>query len=285
MTQWVIYKHTSERSGKSYVGLTKRSMELRWKEHCRDASMGSDKHFHRAIRLYGEDNWKHEVIIEGIDTVEEANALEKFYIKQCDTFENGYNLTLGGDGALFNDDEFTFYNKELNTTETCTVHELSMKYELHPGYVRYVAKGERDHCRGWFIWVGDEGNYDTDPVYKFEHKDYGVEELTLKGMVDKYNLSKGNLHSVTTGKRNHTKGWTLVGNQAVLTERKVAHNAIEVEKYDMDGNTVCTYPSILQAAEDNGVGEHIVRDRCTGRAEGMYNYQGYRFKNKKEGSK
>lgn len=34
MKQWIIYKHTSMRSGKSYIGVTSRTMEARWKEHC-----------------------------------------------------------------------------------------------------------------------------------------------------------------------------------------------------------------------------------------------------------
>lgn len=75
-------------------------MEERWKEHCSDANAGSDAHFHRALRLYGKENWIHEIVASDIDTIEEANSLEKYYIKYYNSFENGYNSTDGGDSFI-----------------------------------------------------------------------------------------------------------------------------------------------------------------------------------------
>jgi len=282
MERWEIYRHTSIRSGKSYIGVTKRTTALRWAEHCRDAENMSDTHFHRAIRLYGVDNWEHKILVDDIDNYEEAMAMEKYYIKHLDTFENGYNSTVGGEGVVLGEPElYTFYNKELDVTEITTIAGLSSKYGLHQGYIRYVTQKKRLHCRGWFLWVGSAGNYDTDPVYTFEHRKHGVVTATLKEMVDTYGMSKGNLHGVATSRRNHTNGWTLEGNLHLLSKKKKAHNAKEVEKYDIDGNTICVYSSIVQAAADCKVSESVVRDRCTGNTKGLYNYQGFRFKNNK----
>lgn len=100
MTKWLIYKHTSNESKKSYVGMTKYTMEKRWQGHLDKVNEGSQTHFHNAIRLYGKDNWTHEVIVSDINDAEEAQALEVYYIKKYDTFENGYNLTIGGEGGL-----------------------------------------------------------------------------------------------------------------------------------------------------------------------------------------
>ena len=240
MISWIVYKHTSMKSGKSYIGITSRSMELRWKEHVL-ASKVTGYHFHNAIQLYGSDNWWHEVLHTDIDTKEEAEALEKYYIKKYDTFENGYNSTLGGacGGTPFSrmtEEEkavalkqvsnrnklrygtvaYWFYNPELDIKEYLEVMELAVKYNLHQGYVRYVTQGKAKHCGGWFLWKGEDGDYTKDPEYKFTHEVYGEESGTLQYMSNKYSLSKGNLHGVTTGKRNHTKGWKLLNN-----ERKV----------------------------------------------------------------
>ena len=63
MKQWLIYKHTSIKSGKSYIGLTLKTMEVRWRQHVTSAKLCKDNyHFQRAIVLYGEDNWVHEVV-------------------------------------------------------------------------------------------------------------------------------------------------------------------------------------------------------------------------------
>lgn len=233
MKTWLVYKHTSMRSGKAYVGITSRSMEVRWKEHV-VASGSTGYHFHNAIQLYGSENWEHEVLHSDIDTKEEAEALEKYCIKKYDTFENGYNSTLGGacGGAPFSkmtDQErcealknmsdrnkiryntipYCFYNPELGIKEYLEVVELADKYSLHQGYVRYVAQGKSKHCHGWYLWVGEDGDYNKEPEYSFIHDMYGEDSGTLQYMANKYGLSKGNLHGVTVGTRNHTKGWKL----------------------------------------------------------------------------
>ncbi len=233
MITWTVYKHTSMRSQKAYIGITSRSMEVRWKEHVA-ASKTTGFHFHNAIQLYGAENWIHEVLHSDIDTKEEAEAFEKYYIKKYDTFENGYNSTSGGacGGAPFsrmNAEEkevafgkrseqnklrystkkYWFYNPELSIKEYREAVELAKKYGLHQGYVRYVTQGKSKHCGGWFLWTGEDGDYTKDTEYTFIHDVYGKEHGTLKYMADKFNLSKGNLHGVTTGTRNHTKGWKL----------------------------------------------------------------------------
>lgn len=51
-----------------------------------------------AFHKYGVDNFIFEVLEECKQ--EELNEKEQYWIKYFDTFENGYNLTLGGDGTL-----------------------------------------------------------------------------------------------------------------------------------------------------------------------------------------
>ncbi len=100
MASWVIYKHTCTVSSKVYIGITCASMNARWKQHLvRAFTMQSSYHFHSAIRKYGKECWDHSILHSEITSLEEANALETAYIKQYDSFHNGYNSTLGGDGT------------------------------------------------------------------------------------------------------------------------------------------------------------------------------------------
>jgi len=304
MEQWLVYKHTSMESGKSYIGMTKFTMEKRWKEHYKLATT-SNTHFHRAINLYGSINWEHAVLVDSISTVEEAHALERFYIKKYDTFENGYNSTLGGEGspgidplykirgteefvqhkkrlsdahkALHGTEEYTFYNPELGVKETLAAVDLANKYGLHQGYVRYVAQNKSKHCNGWFLWKGEEEEYLKDPVYTFEHCEYGKEHLTLKDMAKKYNLSRGNLSMVTSGQRRHTKGWTVEGMSTENTKVLPANNAISVSKVTADGDVVAVYTSIETAASENGCGYTVIRDRCTSKVKSLHNGYTYKF--------
>lgn len=86
-----------------YIGQTIQGIKIRFKEHLRDTKKGSTLPVHNALRKY-----KDTVNIEVIDkaySLEELNELEKKYIVEYNTFnnngknENGYNLTIGGDGC------------------------------------------------------------------------------------------------------------------------------------------------------------------------------------------
>jgi len=100
MKQWIIYQHVRKDNGKSYVGLTQKSLEKRWCEHVKESQRGSTKPFHKAIRLVSDDSWEHLILAEGIETFDEAAKLEIKFIEELKTkiSENGYNCTDGGDG-------------------------------------------------------------------------------------------------------------------------------------------------------------------------------------------
>jgi group I intron endonuclease len=72
--------------------------------HKKAAIDGGDTKFCRAIRKYGGDNFKYEVLFT-IDTddikhlKEKLDFMERYYIRKFHSYENGYNMTLGGDGA------------------------------------------------------------------------------------------------------------------------------------------------------------------------------------------
>jgi group I intron endonuclease len=89
-------------NNKKYIGLTMYTIEKRFKEHCRDADNGSEYPVHNAIRKYGKDNIKLE-IIDTTKTYEELQKLEQKYIFEYDTLAQngkGYNQTIGGDGTI-----------------------------------------------------------------------------------------------------------------------------------------------------------------------------------------
>ncbi len=97
MKTYIIYRHTL--NNKHYIGYTSQTLEERLEEHIKNSFVDkSERHFHRAIRKYGVDNLMSEVI-DSVMTKEEAVLKERQYIIQYDTFKNGYNMTLGGDGG------------------------------------------------------------------------------------------------------------------------------------------------------------------------------------------
>lgn len=94
---FIIYRHISP-SGKSYIGLTSRKPEKR-----RNNGNGYKKShqikFHNAILKYGWDNFEHLIIETDIQTLEEAKKREQYWIAYYDSYNHGYNATIGGDGG------------------------------------------------------------------------------------------------------------------------------------------------------------------------------------------
>ena len=93
-----IYKITNQVNNKSYIGqsihIEKRVKEHFWKAQCqKDVSFNSI--LHQAIRKYGAENFKWEVLEEC--SIENIDKLEQNYIKQYNTISpNGYNILVGG---------------------------------------------------------------------------------------------------------------------------------------------------------------------------------------------
>lgn len=88
----IVYKHTCIENGKCYIGITVKTMEARWYEHCSDANRNKRRKFFAAINKYGKDNWTHEVLFESTNEEEIVNK-EIEFIELFDSINNGYNMT------------------------------------------------------------------------------------------------------------------------------------------------------------------------------------------------
>jgi len=98
-----VYRHTNIINGKSYIGYTWRPKN-RWQEHLYSAKYGSTYKFHRALRKYGEQSFKHEVLLDGLLTSEQAKWAERFAVVKYDSYINGYNSNWGGGGPPFTEE-------------------------------------------------------------------------------------------------------------------------------------------------------------------------------------
>jgi group I intron endonuclease len=148
--KYYIYRHIL--NNKSYIGYTKTSIATRLKQHIRAAKKGQKTYFSNAIRKYGTDN----IITECVEILDcENNTLpqkrEKYWIEFYDSFENGYNLTKGGEGG----DTWTKNpnkeetRKKLKETSTGRRHTSTTKnkmreiaYNRGPMPREYIEKAE-----------------------------------------------------------------------------------------------------------------------------------------------
>lgn len=144
-----IYSVENKINGKRYIGQAV-DYERRVKEHqsrySKDNSKSTRSHFYRAIRKYGIENFTFSILEEC--SIEELNALEKKYIKEYDTFKNGYNMTEGGQNDKPNrklEEEDVIFLRELYNSKTelfqRDIWEDFFKEKVTFNYFRSLWKG------------------------------------------------------------------------------------------------------------------------------------------------
>lgn len=79
-----------------YIGQTIRTIEERAGSNGCKYMENPNSKFCRAISKWGWDAFEVEILVDGIETIDELNKLEIEYIEKYDSYYNGYNSTLGG---------------------------------------------------------------------------------------------------------------------------------------------------------------------------------------------
>lgn len=95
-----IYKITNRVNGKVYIGQTHFTIEHRWKQHQKNFNIEHRKQpLYCAFAKYGIENFD----VEKIEEIEcdKLDEREIYWIAYYDSFKNGYNATLGGDGKIY----------------------------------------------------------------------------------------------------------------------------------------------------------------------------------------
>ena len=116
-----IYKITNDINQKVYIGKTERSIEERFKEHCRayNYEQVEKRPLYAAMKKYGTEHF-HVELVEETDNPEER---EQYWIKFYNSYGDGYNATMGGDSKRYMDyDEMiNIYQAVQNMNKTAKI--------------------------------------------------------------------------------------------------------------------------------------------------------------------
>lgn len=228
----IIYKVTNIINNHSYIGQTVTSLSKRKAAHLSDVLIKKDStYFHRAIRKYGVNDFEWSIIDE-CSAIEELNRLEIYYIGYYDTFDNGYNLTLGGEGSVgFKHTEESikimsekakerFKNPENhpNFGKPCSQKIKDAVSKANKGRKKTKQERARQSIISKSAW--QRGSFDKRRSYKGNKnpaaKNYIIttpegEEIyvdCLKEFGKKYGITVEHFSSVASGKRKQHRGYT-----------------------------------------------------------------------------
>lgn len=144
-----IYKITNLINGKVYIGKTERSIEKRFKEHLSDSKSDSiNRPLHSAIKKYGFSNFK----IELLEETEECNEREMFWIKYYNSYDCGYNATVGGDGKITVDRELInnlYLSNNFNAAKVCEItgHNISTVRVILKDFNHNLILNRKEHLK------------------------------------------------------------------------------------------------------------------------------------------
>lgn len=97
---YYVYSITNIVNSKVYIGITC-DVRRRWYHHL--WGLRNNRHtnvkLQRAFNLYGEKNFEFKVLVKSDCSFEDIAELEIEYIAKYDSYRNGYNQSLGGDGT------------------------------------------------------------------------------------------------------------------------------------------------------------------------------------------
>lgn len=132
-----IYLITNDINNKKYIGKTEYDIQKRFQEHCRDSQRREyeNRPLYKAMNKYGIEHF-HVQELEYIPYNQDASQREIYWINYYNSYIDGYNATLGGDGKRYLDYDFIIntYKQVQNITQTANITGA------HPDSITHILK-------------------------------------------------------------------------------------------------------------------------------------------------
>ncbi len=258
-----IYVVTNIINNKKYVGLTSKTIEERWKRHLYDANIRKDDfYFHKAIRKYGENNFKIEKVEECPD--EHLKEREKFYIQQYNSFyknKQGYNLTLGGDGLSSID-----YKKVLSLWDCgLSAKEIAIILDVNSITICRFLKSKNissEEIKSRSAHFSKRDREKKIYQYDFEGKLMNIySSASEASLITGYNKDYISAACRKTYSSANGYIWTYEDEETdiqVLINRVPPSKKVPVFQYDIKGKLIQEYTSITEAARITGLSKTAI---------------------------
>lgn len=202
-----IYKITNNINGKSYIGQTT-DYKRRFQEH-RQLGYGSEQNklLYYAFKKYGIENFSFEVIE---DKTPNYNEREKYWIAYYDSFENGYNMTEGGEEPPLNigvNSPFVTHTEEQIAEIKRLLKETKIQYKDIAKIFNYDSSSIERINYGK-LWRDESETY---PIRKETSRQYQKERalniiydllntnLTQKEIAKKYGCARTTVTAINQG--------------------------------------------------------------------------------------
>lgn len=221
----VVYMHTNKITNKSYIGVTKYTMESRFRQHIQEAHACTYKRskFHRALRKYGasDDVWDH-VVLYVCDTPNEGYRAEVELISTFGTLIDGYNNAPGGKaGPILVGADNGMWGKTHTEEAKQHIGQLAKErytgksYEERHGCDKAAELHKKRSTDMKRIRKDRPGNGVNNPNHKteiltFTHTSGDQFIGTRQEFHETYNIRRSDISLLISGKQKTAKGWRIL---------------------------------------------------------------------------
>jgi len=294
---WTVYIHTCKVNQKSYVGITSKPPNIRWK----NGEGYKTQIFYRAIQKYGWDNFIHKIIATNL-TEQAAKQMEILLIDRLKTLitQNGYNVSTGGGG--FNGIKEKA-NKAARAKKSKPVCQYTLNFELVDIYFNAneahqktgIDRKSINSCcngklktAGGYIWVFNSNrqvfldnkeaiidNIQTDKnkdnfgktVYQFDRQfNFISKYLSIHDAAKAVNARHCNISKACRGelKTSHGYIWRFENDidDMSFSSTNLNKQGKPVLQFDMNGNFIKEYKSCAEAANENNLQRCGISKNC-----------------------
>lgn len=217
--------------------------------------LGSGVALSRAVKKYGRDNFKREIICE-CSTLEELNGKEIYYIKLLDAINSKdfYNIGLGGNGSEHGNEWW------LRATPEQIAHANAIRSEKMSGRNNpFYGKKHSDETKKKLSKLASQRTGDKNPFYgKHISTEHRKKMQEAQGsLIGERNPFYGKKHSLETRKMISEKA-----RQRALAPDYCGNNSIPVVLHNIKNGETKTFPNTrwcFKYLEDNDLNVRTTR--------------------------
>lgn len=191
----IIYKITNKINNKIYIGQTIQNLKDRWYRHCGNTGSSAELGMviKKAIHKYGKDNF----IIEELERCNQSllNEREIYWISYYDSYNHGYNSTLGGQNGAKLPKLLNEANNIINLyNQGFSLSKISRKYNVDHATIKHILLINNIKLRSTKTYKLSQ----IDRINLMEDFNNG---MSRKEIMSKYHISKSYLSQMINGRR------------------------------------------------------------------------------------
>ena len=229
-----IYIIKNTINNKVYIGQTTNTIQYRFNQHLTNADLEyKTGHLYNAMRKYGKEHFYIEKIEEVAN--EKLNEREIYWIDYYDSFNNGYNSTIGGEG----NQKVNYDSIIKNWNNGLTVADIKQKYNISNACVLKIFNLYQISFEERMIRFGQSKQQNTDKkILELWHLGYGLREIKKEFGGSRDTIKKQLLRQGIT--------------EEEIWERGLAKRGRPVEQYSLNNEYIATYNTATEAARALG---------------------------------